>query len=115
MTKTLGTNDDNDLYLGPDGNLVMLSGLPAVLAACATASKAQLGEMVLAQNAGIPNFQTIWVGAPNYAIWERYLRTALESVRSVREVKEITFTTDQGVLSYRATISTEFGEAQLNG
>ncbi len=39
MTRSFGTNASNDLYLGPDGNLVVLSGIAAVEAACATATK----------------------------------------------------------------------------
>lgn len=115
MTQTLGTNSLNDIYLGTDGNLVVLKGIDAVLGACATVSKSQLGEMVLAKNAGIPNFQSIWVGVPNYAIWEQYLRTALENVNGVVQVVSLVLSVLNNTLSYTATIQTEFGTGILNG
>lgn len=115
MTLMLGTNANNDIYLGADGNIVVLSGLQAVLGACATASKAQLGEMVLARNSGIPNFQAIWVGVPNYAIWEQYLRTTLLGVPGVVQVSSLTISKNGDVMNYTATIETEFGTGNING
>lgn len=115
MTTTLGTNANNDIYLGPDGNLVVLTGLPAIIAACETAAKAQLGEMVLAINAGIPNFQTVWIGSPKLAIFENYLRRTLQAIEGVIEVKETTTSVVGDVLSYTATIETIFGQGQING
>lgn len=115
MTKTLVTDTNNDLYRGADGNLVVADSLQAVLAACATASKAQLGEMILATGQGIPNFQTIWVGSPNYALFQSYLRNTLLGVDGVLEVKSITMTASNNVLNYTATIETKYGTAVLNG
>lgn len=114
MTTTFGTDSNNDLYLGDDGNLVVLTGLAAIIAACETASKAQLGEMVLATALGIPNFQTIWVGTPNISLWENSLRATLEAVPGVLQVSNLTVRVQDNILSYVATISTEFGEGQLN-
>lgn len=115
MTQTLATNSKNDLFMNSSGSLTMLTGLPAVVAACATAAKAQLGEEVLAQNAGIPNFQTIWIGTPNYAIFSSYLRNALQNVDGVKEVNDITMSTQNNVLSYKATITTIYGNGTVNG
>lgn len=115
MTQTLATNNQNDIYLGSNGNLVMLRDLAAIEAACATAAKAQLGEEVLSVNAGIPNFQTIWVGSPNYAIFESYLRKTLENVGGVIGVQSLTLSILGDVLKYTATIQTAFGKAVING
>lgn len=115
MVQTLGTSASNDLYLSPTGNLVVLSGLQAVLAACATVAKSQLKEMVLAQNAGIPNFQTVWTGVPNLAIWKQYLRSALENVPGVIQVTSLTASVSQGIVSYTVRISSEFGEGTIHG
>lgn len=115
MTTTLGTNENNDIYLGLDGNIVVLSGLQAVLGACATAAKSILGEQVLSINAGLPDFQTIWVGVPNTAIFKSYLRRALTNIPGVDEVGEISVTVQNNVLSYTATIQTEFGQGTING
>jgi hypothetical protein len=115
MTQTLGTDSNNDIHIGIDGNVVLLSGVHAVLAACETASKAQLGEMVLATGNGIPNFQAVWVGSPNYAIFQSYLRSTLLKVDGVIDVESLTLTVKEGILSYYATIKTQYGTAALNG
>lgn len=115
MVQTFGTNSDNDIYLGVDGNLVVLDGLQAVLAACATASKSQLGEMVLAIKKGLPNFQTVWIGSPNYALYQSYLRNTLLAIDGVTDVKSITISIEGDVLKYTATIVTSFGIGVING
>ena len=115
MTKTLGLNSNNDIYLGADGNIVMLSGIEAVAGACATISRSQLGEMVLTKTQGIPNFSTIWSGVPNTSIWQSYLRKSLQNVSGVQEVVNIGLSIESGVLSYTATIRTQFGTTQING
>jgi hypothetical protein len=115
MVQTFATNSSgNDLYIGLDGNLAVLSGLAAVEAACATASKAQLGEMVLAMKSGIPNFQTVWVGVPNIRLWESYLRATLQNVEGVNQVTSITAKAQSGSLSYDATISTPYGPGEVS-
>jgi hypothetical protein len=114
MVQTFGTNANNDIYLGPDGNLVVLSGLPAVEAACATASKAQLDEMVLATGSGLPNFQVVWVGVPNYQIWQSYLRATLQNVPGVQQVTSIAFAPSKNTLSYTANITTQYGTGTVS-
>ena len=115
VTQTLGTDKNNDLYLDINGNFAVLQNLDAVIAACETASKAQLGEMVLAIDNGIPNFQTVWVGSPNYALFQSYLRNTLLAVSGVTEVKSIELAVQDNILRYTATIDSEFGLAVLNG
>lgn len=113
MTTTFGLNNQNDIYLGADGNLVLLSGIEAIAAACETISKAQLGEMVLTTTQGIPNFQTVWVGVPNLGLWQSYLRSSLQNVDGVLQVNDLTLNVNNGVLSYVAIIKTSFGITQV--
>ncbi|OYW80363.1 MAG: hypothetical protein B7Z19_03115 [Polynucleobacter sp. 32-46-5] len=115
MTQTFATNANNDIYIGGDGNLAIASGIQGVLQACATASKAQLGEMVLAVKSGIPNFQTVWVGAPNYAVFTAYLRNTLLAVDGVTDVQSLTLNAVNGVLKYTAVIVTKYGTAATSG
>jgi hypothetical protein len=116
MTRTLGLSDStHDLYLGPDGNLAMLENEPAVSAACETASLAQLGEMVLATKSGIPNFQAVWTGVPNLAIWRQYLVDTLLGVDGVLAVSDLAVSQAGGVLSYRATVETTYGKTAIAG
>lgn len=113
MTKTFATNAAGDIFLDTSGNLSLLTGQDAVMGACATASKAQLGEMVLTVNLGIPNFQSIWVGVPNYAIWKQALLQTLQNVQGVLQVTNLRMFSKNNVLSYTATISNEYGQAEI--
>jgi hypothetical protein len=115
MTTTFGLNDQNDLYLDASGNLAILSGLPAVEQCCATASKGQLGEMILETVLGLPNFEAVWIGTPNYSVWQSYLVNALNNVFGVNEVTSITFSAENGNLSYIATIASQYGPAEIIG
>ena len=113
MTRTFTSDSLNDITLGSDGNLSISTGLQGVLNACATAAKAQLGEMVMATNKGVPNFQTVWSSRRNIAQFESYLRATLERVSGVKKVNELTVTTDGSVLRYGAQIETDYGTGAL--
>ncbi len=115
MTKTFSVNENNDIFIGNDGNLSISAGLQAVLFVCANAAKAQLGEMVLQVEQGIPNFQTIWSGSPNVAQFEAALRTTLLNVADVTEVSNLSIAISNNVLSYTTTINTIYGNGIING
>lgn len=115
MTKTFSANSNNDIFLDSSGNLAVANAESAVSYACASASKAQLGEMLYAINRGIPNFQSVWLGAPNLAVFESYLRDTLESVDGVVRVTSLTSMSQNNILSYSAEIETIYGRIALNG
>lgn len=115
MTTTFGVNSDNDLYLDASGNIAILTGIDAVVQCCETASKAQLGEMVLETGLGLPNFQSIWIGTPNYSLWQSYLVTALNNVIGVSEVVSVSYQVGSGSLNYTATIASQYGLAEVTG
>jgi len=115
MTRVFTVDANNDLTLTPDGNLSISSELEAILQACEHAAKAQLGEMVLSIDQGVPNFQTIWQGSPNVIQFEAYLRRQLLNVEGVSEITELNAIISNNVLSYTATIKTQFGQGVING
>ena len=115
MVKTLNTNSDRDIFIGADGNLSIVTGIDGVLKGCESASYAQFGEMVLATKLGIPNKQAIFVGVPNYPLWESYLRNALLAVTGVSGVKSIQIAVRDNTLFYSATIVTIYGEGSITG
>jgi hypothetical protein len=108
MTTTFATNESNDIFLGAEGNLSVLSGLAAVGAACATATKAQLGEMVFATDTGIPNFQTLWTGSPEYTLWKSAVLATLQSVAGVTAVTSLNLTLNGSTVTYVAQITTQY-------
>ncbi len=117
MAQTFGTSAQpvHDIYLNSSGNIAILSGQAAVVAACQTASLLSLGEAVLATTTGIPFFQAVFVGTPNLAVFESYLRTALLNVQGVQGIKSLTINVSQSVLSYSAVIQSQYGEAEVLG
>jgi hypothetical protein len=115
MTQTFGLNSNHDLYLGPDGNLVVLTGVEAIATACVTACLTQLGECVLETGVGLPNFQTVWVGTPDLAIWQSYLQDTILNVDGVTQVDSIRLTINNNVLNFAASISTIYGPTTISG
>jgi hypothetical protein len=115
MVQMFSLNSSNDIFIGSDGNLSLSNGVEAVALACKTASLAQLGEEVLTDTQGLPNFQAVWVGTPNYALYESYLRNTLLAVPGVLKVNSITLSASQNVLHYTATLHTQFGPTQISG
>lgn len=115
MTITLAVDSLNDLFIGGDGALAMVSDLEATLQACEHAAKTQLAEMIYAVDAGVPNFATVWNGSPNRSQFEAFMRRTLLAVQNVTEVSELSTSVANHVLSYRAVIKTIFGTGVING
>lgn len=115
MTRTFAADANNDIYLGPDGSLALVSDLQATLQAAQQAAQTQLGEMEYAVDQGLPNFEVVWNGAPNLAQFEAYLRRTLLAVAHVVAIQDLTISRDDNRLSYTATIETDYGTGAING
>jgi hypothetical protein len=115
MTQLLAVDENNDLYLNRTGNIAISRNLEAVLQACEHIAKAQLLEMVLAQERGIPNFETIWNGSPNVAQFEAYLRRNILTVEGVIDILELETSVINNILAYNITIKTVYGLGVVNG
>lgn len=115
MTQIFATNSQNDIYIGMDGRLAIFNGLPAVLQACEHVAKAQLGEMVLATDLGMPTYQVLWNGSPNPAQYDAALRQAFLSVPDVIEVISLLSSQTKDVFNYTAIIRTTFGSGAISG
>jgi hypothetical protein len=83
-------NENNDMYLGPDGNLVMVTGVDAVQQDCECAMRAQYGEMIFQPLDGLPNLTDVWI-ARNFAKWEAAARRALMRVPGVTQVVSLIY------------------------
>jgi len=115
MTRTLAVDPNNDLYLGGDGSLAIVTDLQATLQAAQQAAQTQLGEMEYAVDQGLPNFAVVWNGAPNISQFDAALRRALLGVAHVTGVRDLTITRAGNTLSYEVTIVTDYGPGVLNG
>lgn len=114
MTRTFAVDANNDLVIGADDRLSIVSGLDAVLQNCEHAAKTILNEMVLAQGEGIPYFEAVWVGVPNLAVWEASFRARILAVADVLAVVTLRLGRAGDVLTYEATISTVYGTGDIS-
>lgn len=105
---SIATNSANDIYVGADGNLATVRGLQAVLQDCEHAMKAQLGEMVLATNKGLPTMDTVWL-QQRLPQFNAAARRTLRAISGVKDVAAFVSAVEGNALVYRAVISTEYG------
>ena len=77
--KTFATTGTND-FLVTSRSLVFAADIDAVLLVCRHAAQAILGEMVFAQDQGMPYFETVWIGAPTTAPFEAAFRARIAQV-----------------------------------
>lgn len=113
--KTFSVNENNDLFVGTNGNISISLELQAIIFVCENVAKGQLGEMVLDIDRGIPNFEAVWVGSPNLERFTAALRNSLNNVDGVQRVINLLVSVNSRILSYTATIVTFFGEDLLDG
>src|SRR5882757_3523850 len=115
MTKTFGVNENNDLYIGTDGNLIIDSGITAIEESCQSAVQAQAGEMTLAVNAGMPNFQAIWVGVPNVSQFQAALRKVISIIPGVIRILDLRTNVSKDILAYQLVLLTTEGQTIIDG
>lgn len=112
--KTFATNENSD-FLVTGRSLSLATDLDAVLLVCRHAARAILGEMVFAQDQGMPYFETVWTGAPTTAPFEAAFRERIMQIAGVTEIQELTTSLVNGALSYSATIATIYGTGAISG
>ncbi len=115
MSTVIAIDNNNDMYLDSSNNIALLTGQDAVKQACLTAAQTQLGECFLEIGRGLPNFQLIWVGSPNYSAWQSYLVSTFLAVDGVVAVTSVGLNHQGNVLAYQATIETVYGAMFLSG
>lgn len=121
--QTLSANVNNDvpgvayddIYLDRRGNISISYDLDAVLQACAQAAQTVLGEIIFDVNQGIPFFQTVWNGIPNFQQYTASLRLAFLNVSNVVEVVSLFTNQVDNELQYTAVIRTTFGSGGISG
>lgn len=111
--KILGENANRDLFMGPNNQLVLRTGLFATLQACTSAIEAQRGEMQYDINRGIPTHATLWSGVPNQQLFQFYCQEALKAVSGVVVVTRFNTDIFENTLEYEAEIVTDFGTGAI--
>lgn len=111
--KSLATHQRNDLFIDADGSLAIARDIEAVKQDCQHAMQAQLGEMVLATDRGMPTMDVVWHNT-NLVQFEAYARQTLRAVGGVVDVIALDVAIVDGSLRYSTTIQTAFGTADLS-
>lgn len=115
MVKTFAVNENNDIYIGKDGNLAIVEGLEATLQLCEQYVKTTLGELVLQTNDGIPYFNTVWAGSPRPQQFEAAVRQACLTVEGVTDINSFSFSQSGDTLNYEINIQTSYGSGVVSG
>lgn len=115
MPLTVAENENNDMFLGPDGNIVMYDGIQAVAQLCKAAAETLLGEMIFDTATGIPYFEEVFTGVVNFSRFEASLRTNLSAIDGVMAIENIELNLNSGIFSYSVVIVTIYGFTQITG
>ena len=113
--RTLSVNENNDLLLNELGNLTLKTDIDAVLLTARQYASTLLGEMIHNADQGVPYFGVAFGSSPNIAQFEAALRRRLLQCPGVGRVDALSASLSGDVLSYTATITTEFGQGTVNG
>lgn len=111
--RCFAVNSNNDVFIGNDGNLAIVTDLDGTLQSCEHAVKTILGEMILAVDEGIPDFETVWNGVPNLQQYEAAIRSAILNIDGVVEITSFFTERDKGTLKYTAVIKTIYGVGSI--
>lgn len=111
--RTFATTETNDFFV-TGRSLVFAADIDAVLLVCRHAAQAILGEMVFAQDQGMPYFETVWVGAPTTAPFEAAFRARIAQVPGVTGIEELITEQIGDRMRYSATINTIYGTGVIN-
>lgn len=114
MTQAIACTRNYDMYLDSSGHIAMVSGLAAVVQNCRSALSVRLGECFLNTTRGMP-FDSAVFGFYNPAQFEAAGRALLMQISGVTSVKAFTMVRKGAVVRYTATISTIYGDGELNG
>jgi hypothetical protein len=113
--KTIGINDNNDIYLTPSGNLAVKSDLEAMGDILVNKAQGNRGELQYDTEKGVDYFNTIF-SSPCYPdLFQAQLVATLEDTDEVQKVSDYSAKIDGDVYSYSVNITTSYGEVALNG
>lgn len=108
-TATLQTDDNNDLFLDSLGNLVVITGIAAVLQDARAETLLRLGEDVYDVRKGVDYFGSIFSPQPNFDDARQSIINAIESSPDVVRVDEIQISVSGDSFEYAAKAMSTYG------
>lgn len=113
--KTIATNENNDLYIDSSGNLAVSYDIYALSNVIKNKALTTLGEPQYNIQDGIPYFETIFTDTPSIDLYQAKLIKDIENTENTERVVSFEYTDSNGILNYKATIQSTYGEIELNG
>lgn len=111
---TIQTDANNDLYLADGRNLVMISGIDALIQNVRQACLMRLGEDIYNVNNGVDYFGTVFTPQVNYDAARKSLQTAILNVPDVLSIENLTITINGNNFDFEADISTVYGQTTVS-
>lgn len=112
---TIATDEDNDLVIGDDGNLSLITALPAATQTVAHYSQTLLNEMIQDFDRGVPFFIVAFGANVSIQQFEAAMKARILQAPDVTGIRSFETTQEGDVLRYTATIETIYGSANING
>jgi hypothetical protein len=103
----IGTDSNNDIYQDANGDIALLSGVAALQQDCVHALQAQLREMVLAYDQGMPTMDDVFQSA-NLQKYSAVGITTLLAINGVTGVQSFVAQFVDGQMVYEADILTVY-------
>ena len=114
--KTIATNDKNDIFVNPSGNLELASGSQSAMQTVRHAVLTNLGELPFNKKAGVAYFDTVFCDMQDLEAFQQSVQNAAEQVEEVQSVDEFLMQNQEGVLRYQMNITlTDGSEVAVNG
>lgn len=112
---TFATDEDNDLVIGADGNLSLITSIPAVAQTAAHYAQTLLNEMIQDYDNGVPFFIVAFGSSASIPQFEAAMKKRILQAPEVTGIASFETAQDGDVLRYTATIETIYGSANING
>lgn len=112
---TIATDANNDIFIGPDGNLAFATDVDAVAQTAEHYAKTILNEMIQDFDRGVPFFIVAFGSNPSIPQFEAAMKARILQAQGVTGIRSFEVTQDGDVLRYTATIETIYGAAGING
>lgn len=113
--KTIGINENNDIYIDNSNNLSIKFDLRAMGDIFVNKSQTNMGELIYNTTKGIDFYNTIF-SSPSYPdLFQNQLLSQLEDTEETQQISNFKAEVKNGVFSYSTEIKTNYGKVSLNG
>lgn len=114
--KTIATNENNDIFLTPSGDIALAGEDVAAIQTVKHAVLTNYGELPLNQQAGVPYFNTVFMDHPNLEAFRQEVQRTAEAVEEVQSVEDFLMQIQNGTLRYEMRVRlTNGNEVTVNG